>query len=330
MLRDPGTRPALDALSLPRRLVTGSSFVDQAPSDRGTMQSLRGSRQRKRRDGSLRWFRRPELVGTRRARLAPQTGPPSLARRGRARRGASGRPAKRMSRIGPTLEQQLIRTEILERPRSRSQSRRRSIPLKINRLVLQLIAPAAPYNQQTARRRHRVGTSRKDFHAAKTAEGPVRTGPTVNTRYEQRTLAARAINNPVFCSELAPGLLASRMERRKIQKALFFRSRRACFQDPDRAGRQCEKHGYAIIEEDPAATAREPSRGTLYAVAGRPARGVIAGVVRDQDQRSTMRGGATMGQAPFGRDVTRPRRARMEAALGIARAEELIPKARLA
>ena len=94
-----------------------------------------------------------------------------------------------------------------------------------------------------------------------------------------------------------------------------------------------EKHGYAIIKEVARRTNGEIAlgAGTLYAIIRRFVQeGVIAesserpDPALDDDRRRYYR------LTPFGRDVARAEAARMEAALGMARAKKLIPKARLA
>ncbi len=94
-----------------------------------------------------------------------------------------------------------------------------------------------------------------------------------------------------------------------------------------------EKHGYAIIKEVARRTGGEIalSAGTLYTIIRRfEQEGVIAesaerpAAALDDERRRYYR------LTDFGRDVARAEGRRMETALGMARAKNLIPKARLA
>jgi DNA-binding PadR family transcriptional regulator len=94
-----------------------------------------------------------------------------------------------------------------------------------------------------------------------------------------------------------------------------------------------EKHGYAIIKEVNRRTGGEIalSAGTLYAIIRRF---VQEGVIAESDARPDPALDDERRRyyrlTPFGRDVARAEAARMETALGMARAKRLIPKTRLA
>ena len=94
-----------------------------------------------------------------------------------------------------------------------------------------------------------------------------------------------------------------------------------------------EKHGYAIIKEVARRTGGEIAlgAGTLYAIVRRfVEEGVIAESAERPDPSLDDERRRYYRLTPFGRDVARAEAARMETALGMARAKKLIPKARLA
>ena len=93
-----------------------------------------------------------------------------------------------------------------------------------------------------------------------------------------------------------------------------------------------EKHGYAIIKEVARRTDGEIAlgAGTLYAIVRRFVQeGVIAESGERPDPALDDERRRYYQLTPFGRDVARAEAARMEKALGMARAKKLIPKARL-
>ncbi len=93
-----------------------------------------------------------------------------------------------------------------------------------------------------------------------------------------------------------------------------------------------EKHGYAIIKEVARRTDGDISlgAGTLYAIIRRFVQeGVIAESAERPDPALDDERRRYYRLTPFGRDVARAEAARMETALGMARAKKLIPKARL-
>jgi len=94
-----------------------------------------------------------------------------------------------------------------------------------------------------------------------------------------------------------------------------------------------EKHGYAIIKEVTRRTGGEIalSAGTLYSIVRRFVQeGVIAEAAERPDPALDDERRRYYRLTDFGRDVARAEAARMETALGMARAKKLIPKARLA
>ena len=93
-----------------------------------------------------------------------------------------------------------------------------------------------------------------------------------------------------------------------------------------------EKHGYAIIKEVARRTDGDIalSAGTLYAIIRRFVQeGVIAESAERPDPALDDERRRYYRLTTFGRDVARAEAARMETALGMARAKKLIPKARL-
>jgi DNA-binding PadR family transcriptional regulator len=94
-----------------------------------------------------------------------------------------------------------------------------------------------------------------------------------------------------------------------------------------------EKHGYAIIKEVARRTAGAVtlSAGTLYTIIRRF---VQEGVIAESDERPDPALDDERRRyyriTDFGRAVARAEARRMEAVLGMARAKNLIPKARLA
>jgi DNA-binding PadR family transcriptional regulator len=94
-----------------------------------------------------------------------------------------------------------------------------------------------------------------------------------------------------------------------------------------------EKHGYAIIKEVARRTGGEValSAGTLYTIVRRfEQEGVIAESASRPDPALDDERRRYYRLTDFGRDVAIAEARRMEAALGMARAKNLIPKARLA
>ena len=93
-----------------------------------------------------------------------------------------------------------------------------------------------------------------------------------------------------------------------------------------------EKHGYAVIKEVARRTNGEItlSAATLYTIIRRFVQeGVIAESAERPDPALDDERRRYYGLTPFGRRVARAEAARMEAALGMARAKKLIPKRRL-
>ena len=93
-----------------------------------------------------------------------------------------------------------------------------------------------------------------------------------------------------------------------------------------------EKHGYAIIKEVARRTNGDISlsAGTLYAIIRRFVQeGVIAESAERPDPSLDDERRRYYRLTTFGREVARAEAARMETALGMARAKKLIPKARL-
>jgi DNA-binding PadR family transcriptional regulator len=94
-----------------------------------------------------------------------------------------------------------------------------------------------------------------------------------------------------------------------------------------------EKHGYAIVKEVARRTGGEValSAGTLYTIVRRlEQEGVIAESASRPDPALDDERRRYYRLTDFGRDVAIAEARRMEAALGMARAKHLIPKARLA
>ena len=92
-----------------------------------------------------------------------------------------------------------------------------------------------------------------------------------------------------------------------------------------------DKHGYAIIKEVGRRTAGEIalSAGTLYTIVRRfEQEGVIAESAERPDAAFDDERRRYYRLTDFGRDVARLEARRMETALGMARAKNLIPKAR--
>ena len=92
-----------------------------------------------------------------------------------------------------------------------------------------------------------------------------------------------------------------------------------------------EKHGYAIIKEVARRTAGEValSAGTLYTIVRRFVQeGVIAESAERPDPALDDERRRYYRLTDFGRKVARAEAARMETALGMARAKKLIPKVR--
>ena len=92
-----------------------------------------------------------------------------------------------------------------------------------------------------------------------------------------------------------------------------------------------EKHGYAIIKEVARRTdgAIRLSAGTLYTLIRRFVQeGVIAESAERPDPALDDERRRYYRITPFGRDVARAEAARMESALGMARAKNLIPRSR--
>ena len=92
-----------------------------------------------------------------------------------------------------------------------------------------------------------------------------------------------------------------------------------------------EKHGYAIIKEVARRTdgAIRLSAGTLYTLIRRFVQeGVIAESTERPDPALDDERRRYYRITPFGRDVARAEAARMESALGMARAKNLIPRSR--
>jgi DNA-binding PadR family transcriptional regulator len=94
-----------------------------------------------------------------------------------------------------------------------------------------------------------------------------------------------------------------------------------------------EKHGYAILKEVARRTGGEItlSAATLYTIVRRFVQeGVIAESAERPDPSLDDERRRYYRLTPFGRDVAKAEAARMESALGMARAKKLIPKTRLA
>jgi DNA-binding PadR family transcriptional regulator len=94
-----------------------------------------------------------------------------------------------------------------------------------------------------------------------------------------------------------------------------------------------EKHGYAILKEVARRTGGEVtlSAATLYTIVRRFVQeGVIAESAERPDPSLDDERRRYYRLTPFGRDVAKAEAARMETALGMARAKKLIPKTRLA
>ena len=92
-----------------------------------------------------------------------------------------------------------------------------------------------------------------------------------------------------------------------------------------------DKHGYAIIKEVARRTGGEIalSAGTLYTIIRRfEQEGVIAESAQRPDVSLDDERRRYYGVTAFGRDVARAEARRMETALGMARAKNLIPKGR--
>ena len=92
-----------------------------------------------------------------------------------------------------------------------------------------------------------------------------------------------------------------------------------------------DKHGYAVIKEVARRTDGEIalSAGTLYTIIRRfEQEGVIAESAQRPDAALDDERRRYYGLTTFGRDVARAEARRMETALGMARAKNLIPKAR--
>lgn len=92
-----------------------------------------------------------------------------------------------------------------------------------------------------------------------------------------------------------------------------------------------EKHGYAIIKEVARRTAGEValSAGTLYTIIRRfEQEGVLEESAERPDAALDDERRRYYRVTDFGRDVARAEARRMETALGMARAKNLIPKAR--
>jgi len=94
-----------------------------------------------------------------------------------------------------------------------------------------------------------------------------------------------------------------------------------------------EKHGYAILKEVARRTGGEVtlSAATLYTIVRRFVQeGVIAESAERPDPSLDDERRRYYRLTPFGRDVAKAEAARMETALGMARAKKLIPRTRLA
>lgn len=94
-----------------------------------------------------------------------------------------------------------------------------------------------------------------------------------------------------------------------------------------------EKHGYAILKEVARRTGGEVtlSAATLYTIVRRFVQeGVIAESAERPDPSLDDERRRYYRLTSFGRDVARAEAARMETALGMARAKKLIPRTRLA
>ena len=92
-----------------------------------------------------------------------------------------------------------------------------------------------------------------------------------------------------------------------------------------------DKHGYAVIKEVTRRTDGEIalSAGTLYTIIRRfEQEGVIAESAQRPDAALDDERRRYYGLTEFGRDVARAEARRMETALGMARAKNLIPKGR--
>ena len=92
-----------------------------------------------------------------------------------------------------------------------------------------------------------------------------------------------------------------------------------------------DKHGYAVIKEVARRTDGEIalSAGTLYTIIRRfEQEGVIAESAQRPDAALDDERRRYYGLTEFGRDVARAEARRMETALGMARAKNLIPKGR--
>ncbi|MET0214928.1 MAG: PadR family transcriptional regulator [Vicinamibacterales bacterium] len=94
-----------------------------------------------------------------------------------------------------------------------------------------------------------------------------------------------------------------------------------------------EKHGYAILKEVARRTGGEVtlSAATLYTIVRRFVQeGVIAESAERPDPSLDDERRRYYRLTPFGREVAKAEAARMETALGMARAKKLIPRTRLA
>jgi len=94
-----------------------------------------------------------------------------------------------------------------------------------------------------------------------------------------------------------------------------------------------EKHGYAILKEVARRTNGDItlSAATLYTIVRRFVQeGVIAESAERPDPSLDDERRRYYRLTPFGREVAKAEAARMETALGMARAKKLIPKTRLA
>jgi DNA-binding PadR family transcriptional regulator len=94
-----------------------------------------------------------------------------------------------------------------------------------------------------------------------------------------------------------------------------------------------EKHGYAIIKEVARRTGGDVrlSAATLYTILRRFVQdGVVVESAERPDPALDDERRRYYRVTPFGREVARAEAARMETALGMARAKRLIPKGRLA
>ena len=94
-----------------------------------------------------------------------------------------------------------------------------------------------------------------------------------------------------------------------------------------------EKHGYAILKEVARRTGGEVtlSAATLYTIVRRFVQeGVIAESAERPDPSLDDERRRYYRLTPFGRDVAKAEAARMETALGMARAKKLNPRTRLA